>query len=131
VSGSPTVVIVVTIVVSSRAKRHTHRFLIAGDPALTIGCVKGGEAVPVRPPSPGFIAGGCYGIVRREFSRVFQGSALRRPRPGGGSLNGTRFGSIFRGAIAMPASALRIMHAPATVAEVRDILPPSDPVWLT
>ena len=28
-----------------------------------------------------FIAGGCYGILRREFSRVFQGSALRRPRP--------------------------------------------------
>jgi hypothetical protein len=29
-----------------RAKRrHSHRFLIPGDPALTIGCVKGGEAI--------------------------------------------------------------------------------------
>jgi hypothetical protein len=27
--------------------RHTHRFLIPADPALTIGCVKGGEAINV------------------------------------------------------------------------------------
>jgi len=47
VSGSPTVVIVVVrIVVSSRYETAAfHRFLIPGDPALTIGCVKGGEAI--------------------------------------------------------------------------------------
>src|SRR4029078_2048087 len=45
-------------------------------------------AVPVRPPSPGFITGGCYGIVHGEFSTVFHGSALRRPRPGGSSSRG-------------------------------------------
>jgi hypothetical protein len=28
-------------------QRHPHRFLIPGDPALTIGCVKGGEAINV------------------------------------------------------------------------------------
>jgi hypothetical protein len=41
VSGSPTVVIVVVrIVVSSRYETAAfHRFLIPGDPALTIGCV--------------------------------------------------------------------------------------------
>jgi hypothetical protein len=91
VVGSPTVWSSLSSELSSAhgaKQRHSHRFLIPGDPALTIGCVKGGEAVPVRPPSPGFIAGGCYGIVRREFSRVFQGSALRRPRPGGGSYSG-------------------------------------------
>ena len=38
------------------------------------------NTVPFTPPSPGFIAGGCYGIVRREFSRVFQASALSRRR---------------------------------------------------
>jgi hypothetical protein len=26
-------------------QRHSHRLLIPGDPALTIGCVKGGEAI--------------------------------------------------------------------------------------
>jgi hypothetical protein len=49
VSGSPTVVIVVvrTVVRLNGAKqRHSHRFLISGDAALTIGCViKGGEAI--------------------------------------------------------------------------------------
>jgi hypothetical protein len=25
-------------------QRHSHRFLTPGDPALTIGCVKGGKA---------------------------------------------------------------------------------------
>jgi hypothetical protein len=28
-------------------QRHSHRFLTPGDPALTIGCVKGGEAINV------------------------------------------------------------------------------------
>ena len=28
-------------------QRHSHRFLIPGGPALTIGCVKGGEAINV------------------------------------------------------------------------------------
>jgi hypothetical protein len=28
-------------------QRHSHRFLIPGDPALAIGCVKGGEAINV------------------------------------------------------------------------------------
>jgi len=28
-------------------QRYSHRFLIPGDPALTIGCVKGGEAINV------------------------------------------------------------------------------------
>ena len=28
-------------------QRHSHRFLIPGDPQLTIGCVKGGEAINV------------------------------------------------------------------------------------
>jgi hypothetical protein len=49
VSRSPTVVIVVvrTVVRSWCKQRHSHRFLIPGDPALTIGCVKGGEAINV------------------------------------------------------------------------------------
>jgi hypothetical protein len=47
VSGSPAVVIVVVrIVASSRYETAAfHRFLIPGDLALTIGCVKGGEAI--------------------------------------------------------------------------------------
>jgi hypothetical protein len=47
VSGSHAVVIVVVrIVVSSRYEAAAFRcFLIPGDPALTIGCVKGGEAI--------------------------------------------------------------------------------------
>jgi hypothetical protein len=47
VSGSPTVVIVVVriVVISQYETTAFHRFLIPGDPALTIGCVKGGEAV--------------------------------------------------------------------------------------
>jgi hypothetical protein len=28
-------------------QRHSHRFLTPGDPALTIGCVKAGEAINV------------------------------------------------------------------------------------
>jgi hypothetical protein len=46
-SGSPTVVIVVvrTVVSSWRETAAPHRFLIPGDPALTIGYVKGGEAI--------------------------------------------------------------------------------------
>jgi integrase len=46
VSGSPTVVIVVVrTVVSSRCDQRRPRFLIPGDPAVMIGCVKGGEAI--------------------------------------------------------------------------------------
>jgi hypothetical protein len=49
VLGSPTVVIVVAWSELSSAhgakQRHSHRFLIPGDPGLTIGCVKGREAI--------------------------------------------------------------------------------------
>src|SRR5258707_9346472 len=47
--SSQNVVIVVLILWSGHGvkQRHPHRFLIPGDPALTIGCVKGGEAINV------------------------------------------------------------------------------------
>jgi hypothetical protein len=35
-------------------QRHSHRFLIPGDPALTIGYVKGGEAINVVTPKTPF-----------------------------------------------------------------------------
>jgi hypothetical protein len=46
VSGSLTVVVVVVRSVVHDAKKR-HCFLTPGDPALTIGCVKGGEAIDV------------------------------------------------------------------------------------
>jgi len=48
VSGSPSVVIVVvrTVVTHGSKQRHP-RFLIPGDAALTVGCIKGGEAINV------------------------------------------------------------------------------------
>jgi hypothetical protein len=46
VSGSLTVVIVVKTVVSRQGETAVfNRFLIPGDPELTIGCVQGGEAI--------------------------------------------------------------------------------------
>ena len=48
VVGSPTVVIVVVRTVSSAhgaKQRHCHRCLISGDPGLTVGCVRGVEAI--------------------------------------------------------------------------------------
>jgi hypothetical protein len=47
VSGSLTVVIVVAKLSSADGGETAvfHRFLIPGDPELTIGCVEGGEAI--------------------------------------------------------------------------------------
>jgi hypothetical protein len=43
VSGSPTVVVVKTVVNSPLATAHTHRFLVLATPVLPSGRVKGGK----------------------------------------------------------------------------------------